>query len=282
MSTTLEAPSGKNASGENFPVGSWLIRADLRKHIHTFYRFARTADDIADSPSLSAAEKVRRLDRMAAIVGGDAGDDAPAALAMRESLLATSLSPQHCLDLLIAFRQDATKLRYADWAELMEYCRYSAAPVGRQVLDLHGASRAAWPSSDALCSALQVLNHLQDCADDYRELDRVYIPTDALARAGGTIEDLRADRASPALRRTIDHLLDRTDDLIVQARPLPTLAGAAGLARETAIIVAIAEALSLRLRRQDPLNRRVKLGRLAFARAALRGLWRAMMARLGG
>src|SRR5260221_8946750 len=154
---SVETPSGKGRGDENFPVGSWLIRRDLRVHVHAFYRFARNADDIADSPTLAAADKVRRLDRMAAILDGAPGGESPAAVAMRESLAATGVTAQHCHDVLRAFRLDATKLRYRGWDDLMEYCRYSAAPVGRQLLDLHGESRATWPASDALCSALQVL-----------------------------------------------------------------------------------------------------------------------------
>ena len=139
---SVEAPSGKWRGDENFPVGSWLIRRDLRVHVHAFYRFARNADDIADSPVLAAEEKVRRLDRMAAILDGAPGGESPAAAAMRESLAITGVTAQHCHDVLRAFRLDATKLRYRDWDDLMEYCRYSAAPVGRQLLDLHGESRA--------------------------------------------------------------------------------------------------------------------------------------------
>src|SRR5437879_6887426 len=97
----VETPSGKGRSGENFPVGSWLIRRDLRVHVHAFYRFARNADDIADSPVLAAEEKVRRLDRMAAILDGGSGpDESPAAAAMRESLAATGVTAQHCHDVL--------------------------------------------------------------------------------------------------------------------------------------------------------------------------------------
>ena len=88
-----------------------------------------------------------------------------------------------------AFRRDVTKLRYADWGELMDYCRYSAMPVGRYVLDVHGETRATWPLTDALCAALQIINHLQDCAKDYRALDRVYLPLDTMAAQGATPED---------------------------------------------------------------------------------------------
>src|ERR1700740_2916426 len=95
----IETPSGKWRDSENFPVGSFLIRRDLRVHVHAFYRFARNADDIADNPTLTADDKVRRLDRMAAILDGAPGCDSPAASAMRESLLETGVSAQHCRDL---------------------------------------------------------------------------------------------------------------------------------------------------------------------------------------
>jgi hydroxysqualene synthase len=273
--TSVEAPSGKGRADENFPVGSWLIRRDLRVHVHAFYRFARNADDIADSPVLAAADKLRRLDRMAAILDGAPGPgdgESPAAAAMRASLAATRVTSQHCHDVLRAFRQDAVKLRYRDWDDLMEYCRYSAAPVGRQLLDLHGESRDTWPASDALCAALQVLNHLQDCAADHRNLDRVYLPLDELAAAGIGVEALSVPAATPALRRVLDRLLDRTDGLIAVARGLPGGVAARGLRWESAVIVALAARLARRLRRGDPLAGRVGLARRDFAAAFLSGI----------
>jgi squalene synthase HpnC len=273
--TSVEAPSGKGRGDENFPVGSWLIRRDLREHVHAFYRFARNADDIADSPSLAAADKLRRLDRMAAILDGAPGPtdrDSPAAAAMRDSLAATGVAAQHCHDVLRAFRQDATKRRYRDWDDLMEYCRYSAAPVGRQLLDLHGESRATWPHSDALCAALQVLNHLQDCAADYRALDRVYLPLADLDAAGCTVEELAAPAANPALRQVLDALLERTETLIAAARGLPPRVAATGLRWESSVIVGLAARLARRLRRGDPLATRVALAKSDFAAAFLTGI----------
>jgi len=269
---TVETPSGKGRGGENFPVGSWLIRRDLRVHVHAFYRFARNADDIADNPALAVDDKIRRLDRMAAILDGAPGTDSPAALAMRASLAKTGVTAQHCHDVLRAFRLDATKLRYRDWDDLMDYCRYSAAPVGRQLLDLHGESQDTWPSSDALCSALQVLNHLQDCVADYRALDRVYLPLGDLGAAGCTVEALEAPAASPGLRRVIDTLLDRTEALIATAGGLPPRVAARGLRWESAVIVALAARLARRLRHGDPLASRVKLGKNDFAAAFLTGI----------
>ena len=274
MSATVEMPSGKEAGDENFPVGSWLIRRDLRPAVHAFYRFARQADDVADNPDLPPEEKIRRLDRMGEVLDGAPGDDAPTAKAMRASLLATGVTAQHCHDVLRAFRMDATKLRYRDWDDLMEYCRYSASPVGRQLLDLHGESRDTWPPNDALCSALQVLNHLQDCVADHRLLDRVYLPTDDLARFGAGIEDLTRPAATPGLRRVFDYLLDRTAELVRQARDLSPRVKSPGLRRETAVIVNLAERLTVHLRRGDPLASRVKLRKYDFAAALVIGLWR--------
>jgi len=269
---SVETPSGKGRSTENFPVGSFLIRRDLRPHVHAFYRFARSADDIADNPALTADEKIRRLDRMAAILGGAPGKDSPAATAMSESLVETRMTAQHCHDVLHAFRLDSTKLRYHDWDDLMAYCRYSASPVGRQLLDLHGESSETWPASDALCSALQVLNHLQDCADDYRALDRVYLPMTDLATEGIGVETLAASGSSPMLRRVLDGMLDRTDTLVETARGLPARVVSSGLRMESAVIVELATRLLRRLRRGDPLAYRVRLQKSDFMAAFVVGV----------
>jgi farnesyl-diphosphate farnesyltransferase len=271
---SVETPSGKWRSGENFPVGSFLIRRDLRVHVHAFYRFARNADDIADNPDLAADEKITRLDRMGAILDGASGKDSLAASAMRESLLETGVTAQHCHDVLHAFRLDAVKLRYRDWDDLMGYCRYSASPVGRQLLDLHGESWTTWPASDALCSALQVLNHLQDCADDHRRLDRVYLPLEDLGAAGIGAEALAAGVSSQGLRRVLDRLLDRTAALIYEARGLPPLVASRGLRWESAVIVALAARLLRRLRHGDPVAARVALSKSDFLAAFAVGVSR--------
>jgi hydroxysqualene synthase len=274
VATSVETPSGKWRDGENFPVGSLLIRRDLRRHVHAFYRFARNADDIADNPALAPADKIHRLDRMATVLDGAPGPDSPAAAAMRQSLLETGMTAQHCHDVLRAFRQDAEQRRYRDWADLMEYCRYSAAPVGRQLLDLHGENHITWPASDALCAALQVLNHLQDCALDYHRLDRVYLPLADLAAAGIGVETLAAPASSPALRKVLDMLLDRTAVLVATARGLPPAVAAGGLRCECAVIVELAARLLARLRRGDPLAHRVGLGKVDFLAAFVLGVLR--------
>src|SRR4030095_13289833 len=109
-------------------------------------------------------------------------------------------------------RMDVTKLRYNDWDDLIHYCSYSAMPVGRFVLDVHGESRATWPANDALCAALQINNHLQDFAKHFSILIRVYIPLDAFAAAGTAPEELGAARASPNLLRCIHALAARNEE----------------------------------------------------------------------
>ena len=272
MSATVEAPSGKGKNDENFPVGSFLIRPALRRHVHAFYDFARNADDIADSPAFSPREKLDRLDAMGAVLVGDREDGSPTARTLRGSLAETGVTPRHALDLLHAFRQDATKQRYADWPELLEYCRYSAMPVGRHVLDLHGESAATHPPSDALCAALQVLNHLQDCAKDLEQLDRCYLPQDMLAAAGATTAALQAEAASAGLRSVLDQVLDHTDTLNAAGADLPSHVRDRRLRVETAVISSLAHRLATRLRREDPLAGRVKLRRGDVVGSILRAL----------
>ncbi|HYX43165.1 MAG TPA: squalene/phytoene synthase family protein, partial [Pyrinomonadaceae bacterium] len=190
-----ELRSGKGHRDENFPVASWLIDARHRAIILAFYEFVRVADDIADHATLKADEKLAQLDRLEQNLLGNGAGNAEA-VRLRGALAERGLSPRHAQDLLTAFRMDVTKLRYDNWNDLINYCTFSAMPVGRFVLDVHGESRATWAANDALCAALQINNHLQDCGKDFRELNRVYIPLDAFAAAGAAPEELGAPRAS--------------------------------------------------------------------------------------
>jgi hydroxysqualene synthase len=272
-SLAVEAPSGKDAAYENFPVGSFLLPAALRPHVAVFYAYARAIDDIADSGDLAPEEKIARLDGFERAILGDHNDD-PAyakAHAMRRSLLETKVTTQHCVDLISAFKQDAVKGRYAEWADLIDYCNRSAAPVGRFLLDLHGGSRHGYGPSDALCNALQVINHLQDCQDDYRTLDRVYLPTAWLAEEASGVEELAASHMSQPLRQVVDRCLDGVDVLLIEAARLPGGLASRRLALESGAILDIARTLARRLRMYDPLAHRVELGKPAFLWCCIRG-----------
>ena len=167
---------------------------------------------------------------------------------------------------------DVTKLRYRDWDDLIGYCTYSAMPVGRFVLDVHGESRVTWPANDALCAALQIINHLQDCGKDYRQLDRVYIPLDVLAETGTSVGELGANRASPGLLACICRLAGRTGVLLRDSKPFSASIEDTRLALEVAVIQTFAERLVKLLGRRDPLSERVHLGKAGVAGFGILGL----------
>lgn len=256
--------SGKGHKDENFPVASFMLKREHRAPVMAFYHFARAADDVADNEAAPAEERLALLGAMRATLAGTS-DINTEALALRGVLADYKLSPQHGLDLLTAFEQDCTVNRMATWDELIDYCRVSAMPVGRYVLDVHHEDRRTWAASDALCAALQVINHLQDCGKDYRAIDRVYIPLDMLAAAGASVGELGADRASPALRSVIVEMAQRTLVLLKQSSVFSSQIRDKRLAVEVAIIQRLAESLTLRLITHDPLSERVHHGKAEMA-----------------
>ncbi len=272
-STAADLASGKGHTDENFPVASVLIAPPYRAPIMAFYRFARLADDIADHATAEPTEKLAQLEAMRAGIIGES-DAEPSAVALRRVMAERGLDAIHALDLLEAFRRDVTKLRYDSWDDLMDYCRYSAMPVGRFVLDVHGEDRASWPANDALCAALQVINHLQDCGKDFRTIDRVYLPQDMLAAAGVRTDALGAEQASPALRSVIAGLAERCQHLLAESAPFAKTIRDRRLGIEVAVIQRLAVSLAARLRRRDPLSERVHHGKaeaLLLASAAALG-----------
>jgi hydroxysqualene synthase len=280
MTQAAELRSGKGHHDENFPVASRLIHPRHRAPILAFYEFVRVADDIADHPSLAAQEKVALLDRLEDGLLGRAAPE-PVVARLRAALSERSLSPRHAQDLLAAFRMDATKLRYRDWDDLIHYCSYSAMPVGRFVLDVHGESRATWRANDALCAALQIINHLQDCGPDYRHLDRVYIPQDAFDRHGATVEALGESPASPQLRSCLMDVAGRTAVLLDEAEPFSAQVNDLRLGLEIAVIYRIARLLTQTLTRRDPLSEPVHMRPAGYAGAALLGIVEGLGRRAG-
>ena len=258
MNRASELRSGKTHRDENFPVASWIIHPRHRAVIMAFYNFVRTADDIADHATLAAEDKLAHLDVLEAELLGK-GDSQPEAVALRRALAEREMPPRHALDLLAAFRMDVSKLRYANWDELIHYCRYSAMPVGRFVLDVHGESTSTWPASDALCAALQINNHLQDCGEDYKSLNRVYLPLDALEAAGASVEALALETAPAPLLKCLHALAARTQDLLGEGKPLAALVRDFRLGLEISVIQAFAEKIVRLLKVRDPLSERVHL-----------------------
>lgn len=283
MTTTPADPIAAAQARENFPVASRLIAPALRPAVLAFYRLVRGADDIADAPELAAHDKIARLQALDAILAGDhaaAGDDALGrdAMALRGICDRQAVPILHARQLLQAFLADAASRPCRNWSDLLAYCRFSAAPVGGFLLDLHGEPSRARRASDALCTALQILNHLQDCKADWRDLKRCYIPTEWLAAEALAPEDLLIDRSRDAHRRVFQRVIAHVHEMLREAAPLAGQLGDHRLAQEAAGILALAKALARRLERRDPLAGRVELGRLhklaVFSAAALGGALR--------
>ena len=259
-----ELQSGKSHNDENFPVASFLIAPRNRPPVMAFYNFVRAADDVADNAVAPADEKLRLLEQMRQSLVGE-NNTVLEGVALRTILAERGLAPTHALDLLEAFRRDCTKLRYRDWADLIDYCRYSAMPVGRFVLDVHGEDKSLWPTNDALCAGLQVINHLQDCAKDYRDLNRIYIPEPLLAEAGVGVDALGQDRANPALAGVISGLARKNAELLEVSRPFAAGIRDGRLALEVDLIQTLADDLNTMLINRDPLSQSVHHSKMDVA-----------------
>lgn len=263
---------------ENFPVASALLPARMRDPVAVVYAFARSADDIADEGDLRDAQRLQQLDDMAgalrAIDSGHPGDT-PLYIALADSVARHRLPLQPFHDLLSAFRQDVRKKRYADFGELMDYCRRSANPVGTLLLHLNGtASPRDVALSGAVCSALQLINFLQDMAQDYCENDRIYLPVADMARFGVSQDDIAERRASPAVRALVQFQLRRAAQLLRSGSPLGSrLRGRFGL-EIRAIVLGGSRILDKLYQQENPFGR-PRLGRseklMILGQALLRG-----------
>jgi hydroxysqualene synthase len=271
MTTASELRSGKGHRDENFPVASWLIHPRHRALIFAFYNFVRTADDIADHATLQPGEKLAYLDLLEAELTGK-GDSQKEAVNLRQALAERAMPPRHALDLLTAFRMDVTKLRYENWDELIHYCRYSAMPVGRFVLDVHGESTSTWAANDALCAALQINNHLQDCGKDFRDLNRVYVPLDALREAAASVEDLGLSKAPAKLLQCLKGLAARNEKLLDEGKSFSGEVRDFRLGLEISVIQSFAGRIVRMLKVRDPLSERVHLGSVELILLSLGGI----------
>jgi squalene synthase HpnC len=208
---------------ENFPVASFLVPAPLRRPIEVIYRFARSADDIADEGEASTEERLAGLAAYQAeldrIESGQA-PQTPLFVALAGVIRQHALPIQLFRDLLDAFAQDVVKKRYADYLELLDYCRRSANPVGRLVLHLFGRTELEHlAQSDCICSALQLINFWQDVAVDWQK-ERIYLPLTDLPRFRISEDDIAQNRWSPNWAALMDFQIDRAHDLMRQGAPL--------------------------------------------------------------
>jgi len=256
----------KTPRDENFPVASLVLGREQRAAVLTFYRFVRRADDVADAPHLAAEDKLAQLAALrTALIEGNPSVTVARDLHALQARCGTGVV--EALALLDAFRQDVAKARYADWAELLGSCRLSANPVGHFLLRLHGEADEAFAPADALCTALQILNHLQDLRKDREALDRIYIPVPWLDRAGG--EAAFFDPLNAQRRAVLDAALDRVEALIDTARIVPARVASRRLRAQCAATIVLADRLAARLRKADPILRRVEIGSVDASQALI-------------
>ena len=218
---------------ENFPVASLAIPKDLRRPISAIYAFARSADDMADEGDLSPQERLDRLEDYDTKLQhiNNPSPTEPIFVALSHAVKAHHLPVQLFHDLLTAFKQDVTKKRYANFAEVLGYCKNSANPIGRLLLHLiQQASEENLRRSDAICSALQVINFLQDIEQDYAENNRIYLPQDEMRQFKVTEDHIKHKKCDPALRSLIDFQINRIKNMMLEGAPLgQTITGRFGL-----------------------------------------------------
>jgi len=228
---------------ENFPVASWLLPTKIRKPISAIYAFARTADDIADEGSASDTERLKQLDEMAqkldTIRYGKAIDD-PIFIALSDTIEKFDLPISLLHDLLIAFRMDVKTNRYQTFDELLNYCKYSANPIGQLLLHLFKSVTAKNIAlSNSVCSALQIINFLQDIEQDFKEQNRIYLPLNDLNKYNITETMIQNKTNSEQLRLLIDSMLSQVQEMLNFGKPLAhVLPGRVGFEIKLTIISA--------------------------------------------
>jgi hydroxysqualene synthase len=238
---------------ENFPVASWILPRRMRLPTAAIYAFARRADDFADEGNLTDEQRIGELDKLTTqlekIYSGGSAED-PVFIALADCIKQFSLPKELFTDLIDAFKQDITQKRYADFGELMQYCRRSANPIGRLMLHLYGLTeRKSLAQSDAICSALQLINFFQDMAQDYHELDRIYIPQDEIRAAFVNETYFNSQRTDGPMILLMRKQYARAHKLLQGGAPLgKTLKGRFGF--EIRLIIAGGSRILLKLDKQ--------------------------------
>ena len=272
--------SGKTDKNENFPVSSFLIDKQFKRHIKNLYVFARTADDIADNTSLKPSKKKSLLFKFDEIIKLKKKTNYTFLNNLIDTLNETQISKQFPRKLLKAFLQDASKVRYKNWEQLIHYCDNSASPVGRFVVNLHKEHKNNSPDlmkkiykgCDALCNSLQILNHIQDCKEDFLNLDRVYIPENYFKKENLNISEMLESRNRKKILEIFFKCLFKVENLLDESKQNIKLIRDDGLRKETFVIFNIAKKLTGLLKKNDPIKKKVKLSHIDLIFCFFKGI----------
>lgn len=259
----------KTQKQENFPVACHLFPRAYRQIITHYYNFARYCDDIADSPELSSQQKLHALDIVEQALYGKA-DSAVASL-LRQDFLHEHLDFSLATDLLVAFRRDSENVSYQTWAQLLDYCQYSAAPVGRFMLALFNENPSTYLPASALCAVLQITNHLQDLYNDFHLLKRCYLPQEMMKHYKVSAKSIQARHSSKNLQFLLNDVLKRCQGLLKDAAVLPSIVKSLRLRLYVCITMKLAGILLKKLAHGDVLRDKIALSGFDWIRAFVLG-----------
>jgi len=259
----------KTQKQENFPVAFCLFPKKYRQIITDYYNFARYCDDIADNASLQKEEKYVLLDEAEQALYGKGS--LPCATTLRQDFLIEHFDFSLATDLLVAFRQDVENAPYQTWRELLNYCQYSAAPVGRFMLALFNENPSTYLPASALCSVLQIVNHIQDLHHDVKYLNRIYLPQDLLKHYHVSRKSLSQPICSKNLHFLINDVLTRCRGLLKDAEILPEIVKSLRLRVYLCVVVVLTNILIKRIYNGDILASDIKLSKFDCFRALFAG-----------
>lgn len=267
----MSAIRHKNAADENFPVGL-LMNPKLRPLIQAYYRAARCADDIADNNQLDSQEKLHLLNEAEkAFLNPNDANQAPEAANLGRLFRAENLDASLYADLLKAFRRDAENRRPRVWDELIDYCNYSAVPVGRFMLAIHNENPSTYLPAAVLCAVLQIVNHIQDIKYDIVSLNRIYLPEDMSRQYGVRDSDLYLTASSAGLTALKLEILERLKSMLKDAEILPAIVKSLRLKIELGIIFSLTNCMINKLERSDILAAEIKLSKWDWVKSAITG-----------
>lgn len=270
----------KNKNQENFPVGMMIFGKDKRQIVSDYYKFARYADDIADNPDIKPQNKVNKLYQLEDIFLKNKdykGQKLKFAVKLREEFNKFQLSTSLATDLLIAFRKDSMGFEYQTWGQLVDYCKYSAAPVGRFMLAIHNENPSTYLPATSLCVALQIVNHIQDIKYDNQVLKRVYLPAEMMKKYNVTADDLLKEKSSLGLRKLIEKIMNQTKGLIKEGSILPSIIRSKNLRTEVCIILSLTNIMIKKILKGDVLAKNIKLSKWDWLKAVISGIVMSLM-----
>ena len=261
---------------ESFPVGM-LISPKLKPLVNTYYQAARFTDDIADNPRTTSDEKLQQLAKIRqAFLQPDSGTDLIIIRGLGRLFVAEQLDASLFLDLITAFERDAVNQPIRIWEELIDYCRYSAAPVGRFMLAIHNESPSSYLPAENLCIILQLLNHLEGLKQDLSKLNRCYIPEDMLRQSDVRKTDLGLDITLPQVKKLLCGIMQKISKMQTDTKILPALIKNFRLRFEVCVILSLTNFVVQRTIKTDVLQNPPYPRRIDWIRALFKGLWQAV------